>query len=149
VAVEGLAVRGLARGRLAKGVNDASWGTFLRLLEGKAARYGRAFIAIDRWFPSSQLCPCCGHRIGKLALDVRTWDCPSCGEHHDRDVAAALNILAEGIRLKAQNDPNDVMGLIDVAAGLADTRNDCAGQVRPGTAIPTLAPPETSTAHAA
>jgi putative transposase len=69
VAVEGLAVRGLARGRPARSVNDASWGTFLRLLEGKAARYGRAFIAIDRWFPSSQLCPCCGHKIGKLALD--------------------------------------------------------------------------------
>jgi putative transposase len=143
VAVEGLAVRGLARGRPARSVNDASWGTFLRLLEGKAARYGRAFITIDRWYPSCQLCPCCGHRIGKLGLDVRAWDCPSCGEHHDRDIAAALNTLAEGIRLKTQDDLNDV------AAGLADTRNDCAGQVRPGAAIPTLAPPETSTAHAA
>ncbi|MFI7451264.1 RNA-guided endonuclease InsQ/TnpB family protein [Nonomuraea sp. NPDC049714] len=143
VAVEGLAVRGLARGRLAKSVNDASWGTFLRLLEGKAARYGRTFIAIDRWYPSSQLCPCCGHKIGKLGLDVRAWDCPSCGEHHDRDIAAALNILAEGIRLKTQD------GLNDVAAGLADTRNDCEEQVRPGKAIPTLAPPETFTAQAA
>ncbi|GGP04950.1 transposase [Nonomuraea glycinis] len=146
VAVEGLAVRGLARGRLAKSVNDASWGTFLRLLEGKAARYGRTFITIDRWYPSSQLCPCCGHRIGKPGLDVRAWDCLSCGEHHDRDIAAALNILAEGIRL---NDLNDVRSVHDVAAGLADTRNDCEGQVRPGKAIPTLAPPETSTAHAA
>ncbi|MGN9786248.1 RNA-guided endonuclease InsQ/TnpB family protein [Nonomuraea sp. ZG12] len=143
VMVEGLAVRGLARGRLAKSVNDASWGTFLRLLEDKAARYGRTFITIDRWYTSSKLCPCCGHRIAKIALDVRTWDCPSCGEHHDRDIAAALNILAEGIRLKTQDDLNDV------AAGLADTRNDCEGQVRPGKAIPTLAPPETSTAQAA
>jgi putative transposase len=158
VAVEGLAVRGLARGRLAKSVNDASWGTFLRLLEGKAARSGRAFITIDRWYPSSQLCPCCGWKIGKLGLDVRAWDCPSCGEHHDRDIAAALNILAEGIRLKTQktlndstdvNDVNDVRSVHDVAAGLADTRNDCAGQIRPGKAIPSLAPPETSTAHAA
>jgi putative transposase len=137
---------------LAKSVNDASWGTFLRLLEGKAARYGREFITIGRWYPSSQLCPCCGHRIGKLGLDVRAWDCPSCGEHHDRDIAAVLNILAEGIRLKAQNDVNDlndVGSVHDVAAGLADTRNDCEGQVRPGAAIPSLAPPETSTARAA
>ncbi|MFG1701610.1 RNA-guided endonuclease InsQ/TnpB family protein [Nonomuraea sp. M3C6] len=140
VTVEGLAVRGLARGMLAKSVNDASWGAFLRLLEGKAARYGRAFITIDRWYPSSQLCLCCGWEIGKLALDVRAWDCPCCGEHHDCDIAAALNILAEGIRLRPPND---------VAAGLADTRNDCEGQVRPGEAIPTLAPPETCATQAA
>jgi putative transposase len=146
VAVEGLAVRGLARSRLAKSVNDASWGTFLRLLEDKAARYGRAFITIDRWYPSSQLCPCCDYKIGKLGLDIRAWDCPSCGEHHDWDIAAALNILAEGIRLKTPNNPSD---LNDVAAGLADTRNDCEGQVRPRAATPTLAPPETSTAQAA
>jgi hypothetical protein len=100
-------------------------------------------------------CPCCAWRIGKLGMAVRAWDCLSCGEHHDRDVAAALNILAEGIRLKTQNSPNhsngpnDVRWMKDVAAGLADTRNDCAGQVRPGKAIPTLAPPETSTAQAA
>jgi putative transposase len=149
VAVEGLTVQGLARGRLAKSVNDASWGTFLRLLEGKAARYGRAFIAIDRWYPSSQLCPCCDHRIRKLGLDVRAWDCPSCGEHHDRDIAAALNILTEGIRLKTQRTLNGLRSVHDVAAGLADTRNDCEGQVRPGKAIPNLAPPETSTAQAA
>ncbi|MBE1565331.1 RNA-guided endonuclease InsQ/TnpB family protein [Nonomuraea africana] len=140
VHVEGLAVRGLARGMLAKSVNDASWGAFLRLLEGKAARYGREFIEIGRWYPSSQLCPCCGWKIGKPALDVREWDCQSCGEHHDRDIAAALNILTEGIRLRFSHD---------VAAGLADTENDCEGQVRPGKAIPTLAPPETYTAHAA
>ncbi|MFE3451170.1 RNA-guided endonuclease InsQ/TnpB family protein [Nonomuraea sp. NPDC059194] len=140
VVVEGLAVLGLARGMLAKGVNDASWGAFLRLLEGKAARYGREYVTIDRWYPSSQLCPCCGWKIGKLALDVREWDCPSCGEHHDRDIAAALNILAEGVRLRH---------LYDVAAGLADTRNDCEGQVRPREAIPSLAPPETCTAQAA
>jgi putative transposase len=140
VAVEGLAVRGLARGMLAKSVNDASWGAFLRLLEGKAARYGREFVTIDRWYPSSQLCPCCGWKIGKLALNVREWDCLSCSEHHDRDIAAALNILAEGVRLRSPDD---------VAAGLADTLNDCEGQVRPGKAIPTLAPPETCTAQAA
>ncbi|MEV2266275.1 zinc ribbon domain-containing protein [Nonomuraea africana] len=109
-------------------------------MEGKAARYGREFIRIERWYPSSRLCPCCGWQVGKLALDVREWDCRQCGEHHDRDFAAALNILAEGIRLRSPND---------VAAGLVDTRNDCEGQVRPGKAIPILAPPETSTAQAA
>ncbi|MGN9787330.1 helix-turn-helix domain-containing protein [Nonomuraea sp. ZG12] len=100
-------------------------------------------------------CHSCGWRIGKISMAVRAWDCLSYGEHHDCDVAAALDILAEGIRLKTQNSPdhsnglNDVRWMKDVAAGPAGTRNDCAGQVRPGEAIPTLAPPETSTAQAA
>ncbi|MEO3860770.1 RNA-guided endonuclease TnpB family protein [Acrocarpospora sp. B8E8] len=150
VVIEDLAVRGLARSRLAKSVSDASWGTFRTLLAGKAARYGRTVITVGRWFPSSQLCPCCGWRNGKAPLGVRSWDCPSCGEHHDRDLAAALNILAEGLRLRAQaalageGQDKDM-----VAAGLADTRNDCGGRVRPGEAIPTLAPPATYGARAA
>ncbi|MEO3862953.1 RNA-guided endonuclease TnpB family protein [Acrocarpospora sp. B8E8] len=151
-AIEDLAVRGLARGRLAKSVNDASWGTFRTLLGGKAARYGRTVITVGRWFPSSQLCPCCGWRNGRVPLGVREWDCPSCGEHHDRDLAAALNILAEGIRLRAQAEAASAGGWPDeemVAAGLADTENDCGGRVRPGEAIPTLAPPATYNAHAA
>ncbi|GGP08220.1 hypothetical protein GCM10012278_39060 [Nonomuraea glycinis] len=51
--------------------------------------------------------------------------------------------------LNDSNGPHDMGSVHDVAAGLADTRNDCEGQVRPGKAIPNLAPPETSTAHAA
>ncbi|MEO3857604.1 RNA-guided endonuclease TnpB family protein [Acrocarpospora sp. B8E8] len=152
VVIEDLAVRGLVRGRLAKSVSDAAWGAFRTLLGGKAARYGRTVITVGRWFPSSQLCPCCGHRIGQVPLQVREWACPSCGEHHDRDLAAALNILAEGIRLRAQAEVASAGGGQDeemVAAGLADTRNDCGGRVRPGEAIPTLAPPATYDAHAA
>ncbi|MEV1239791.1 RNA-guided endonuclease TnpB family protein [Nonomuraea sp. NPDC049750] len=137
VYIEDLAVRGLARGMLAKSVNDASWGAFLILLDGKAHRYGRTLIRIDRWFPSSQTCPCCGWKVGKLALDVREWDCQSCGEHHDRDIAAALNILAEGHRLRREQHRRQV------AAGLADIQNDCGERVRPGEATPIPAPPET------
>jgi putative transposase len=152
VVIEDLAVRGLARGRLAKSVNDASWGAFRTLLGGKAARYGRTVITVGRWFPSSQLCPCCGHRSGKIPLEVREWDCTSCGEHHDRDLAAALNILAEGIRLSEAAEAisgRAGQGKEIVAAGLADTRNDCGGRVRPGEATPTLAPPATCGARAA
>ncbi|MFI7451788.1 RNA-guided endonuclease InsQ/TnpB family protein [Nonomuraea sp. NPDC049714] len=138
--VEDLSVGALAKGMLAKSVNDAGWGAFLAMLEYKAQRYGRTVIKIDRWFPSSQLCPCCGWKVGKLPLGVREWDCRSCGEHHDRDVAAALNILAEGIRLRQTHQ---------VAAGPADTRNDCGESTRPARAPSRGAALETLTAQAA
>ncbi|MEO3857445.1 hypothetical protein, partial [Acrocarpospora sp. B8E8] len=70
----------------------------------------------------------------------------------DRDRAAALNILAEGLHLRAQAEVTPTGGEQDkemVAAGLADTENDCGGRVRPGEAIPNLAPPATYAAHAA
>ncbi len=62
---------------------------------GDAARYGRTFHKIDRWFPSSQMCSTCGRIDGKKPLSVREWSCP-CGAVHDRDVNTAKNILAAG-----------------------------------------------------
>ncbi|WP_460625187.1 RNA-guided endonuclease TnpB family protein, partial [Kitasatospora kifunensis] len=62
--LEDLNVRGLGRGRLAKSVHDAAWSTFRRMLEEKAARYGRHVGIVHRAFPSSQLCSACGHRDG-------------------------------------------------------------------------------------
>ncbi|MEV6982453.1 transposase [Sphaerisporangium sp. NPDC051017] len=95
VVVEDLAVAGLARTRLARSVHDAGWSAFVGMLEYKAALYGRAFHRIDRWFPSSKLCSACGALAGSMPLGVRSWTCP-CGAVHDRDVNAAINILAAG-----------------------------------------------------
>ena len=95
VYVEDLAVSGLARTKLAKSVHDAAWGTFLRMLDDKAARYGRVVHRIDRWFPSSQTCSECGRVDGPKPLPVREWVCP-CGARHNRDLNAAKNILAAG-----------------------------------------------------
>ena len=69
------------------------------MLEYKAERYGRTFARVDRAFPSSQLCSCCGHRDGPKPLHVRAWTCNRCGAVHDRDVNAARNILNEGRRI--------------------------------------------------
>ncbi|MBQ0924882.1 RNA-guided endonuclease InsQ/TnpB family protein [Saccharopolyspora endophytica] len=95
VYVEDLCVSGLGRTRLAKSVHDAAWGTFLRMLENKAQRYGRVVHRIDRFYPSSQICSECGRVDGKKPLSVRDWTCP-CGAHHDRDLNAAKNILTAG-----------------------------------------------------
>ncbi len=64
VAVEDLAVKGLARTRLAKSVHDAGWSAFVGMLEYKAARYGRTFVRIGRFQPTSQVCSACGVKDG-------------------------------------------------------------------------------------
>lgn len=66
------------------------------MLEYKCLRYGKKCVAIDRFFPSSKTCSGCGHILEKLPLSCREWDCPECDKHHDRDLNAAINILAVG-----------------------------------------------------
>jgi putative transposase len=95
VYVEDLAVAGLARSRMARSVHDAGWSTFVGMLAYKAARHGRVFGKVDRWFPSTRRCSACGAVGERKPLQVRAWTCP-CGAVHDRDVNAAINILAAG-----------------------------------------------------
>jgi putative transposase len=98
IAVEDLAVKTMLKNRkLAQAIADASWAELVRQLEYKCQWYGRTLVKIDRWFPSSKRCGHCGHVVDKLPLDVREWDCPECGTHHDRDINAAQNILAAGL----------------------------------------------------
>lgn len=109
VFVEDLCIAALARTRLAKSVHDAGWGMFTRMLAEKASRYGRSFARVDRWFPSTRLCSACGLIGDKKPLYVREWSC-ACGATHDRDLNAAINILA---------------------AGQAERLNACGGTVSP------------------
>ncbi|MFF8381788.1 RNA-guided endonuclease InsQ/TnpB family protein [Streptomyces sp. NPDC015661] len=94
--VEDLAVKGLARTRLAKSVHDAGWSQFVAMLEYKAARHGRYFGKTGRFEPTSQVCSACGVKDGLKPLNIREWTCQECGTVHDRDVNAARNILAAG-----------------------------------------------------
>jgi putative transposase len=98
VYVEDLAVKGLARTRLARSVHDAGWSAFTAMLEYKAKLYGREFRRTGRFEPTSQVCSACGARDGPKPLAVRAWQCTRCGAVHDRDVNAARNILALGRR---------------------------------------------------
>jgi len=101
IAVEDLAVKNMMKNRfLSAAIADASWSELVRQLEYKCQWYGRTLVKIDRWFPSSKRCGHCGHVVDKLPLDVREWDCPECGTHHDRDINAANNILAAGLAVK-------------------------------------------------
>ena len=103
ICIENLKTKGMMQNHhLARSVADASFYEFRRELEYKAKWYGKKVSVIDTFYPSSQICHSCGYRnIGTKDLSVRSWTCPVCGKHHDRDVNAALNILNEGMRLLA------------------------------------------------
>ena len=75
------------------------WSGFVDKLAYKAQWYGRTFVQVDRFYPSSRLCHDCGHKYAGLRLSEREWVCENCGVLHDRDVNAALNILGEALRL--------------------------------------------------
>jgi putative transposase len=97
IVIEDLSVRNMVRNHsLARAISDAAWSELRRQLEYKAGWYGRAVIAIDRFYPSSKLCSTCGRLADSMRLNVRAWVCP-CGAAHDRDINAAQNILAAGL----------------------------------------------------
>lgn len=103
VAVEDLAVKGLARTRLAKSVHDAGWSVFVAMLEYKAAKNGRAFHRIGRFEPTSQVCSACGVKDGPKPLHVRVRTCGGCGTVLDRDINAAVNVAkAAGLAVSAR-----------------------------------------------
>jgi putative transposase len=127
VTVEDLAVKGLARTRLAKSVHDAGWSAFVSMLEYKAKLYGREFRKIGRFEPTSQVCSACGVKDGPKPLAVREWTCKECGTAHDRDVNAAKNILALGRRERLNARGGQVRPPLAVAqAGEAGSRRSAA-----------------------
>ena len=82
-------------------IHRASWSGFVSKLVYKAEWYGRTFVQVDRFYPSSKLCHKCGWKYKELKLSERAWTCRNCGTRHDRDVNAAKNILTEAERLFA------------------------------------------------
>ena len=103
VVLEDLNVQGMLKNRrLAKSVSDVSLGELVRQIEYKAGWYGREVVKVDRWYPSSKTCNVCGYVNADLTLAEREWACPHCGTDLDRDRNASLNILGEGLRIRAR-----------------------------------------------
>jgi putative transposase len=95
--LETLNVQGMMKNHcLAGAIADASFYEIRRQLDYKTGWYGRTVKYLDRWFPSSKTCSGCGFIKQDLKLSDREWDCPRCGEAHDRDLNAARMILKQG-----------------------------------------------------
>ena len=103
ICIEDLAVKNMVKNhKLARSISSASWGKFFEMLEYKSAWYGSTVVRIPANYPSSQTCGSCGYKNTIVKnLSVRKWECPNCGEHHDRDINAARNILNKGLQMVA------------------------------------------------
>jgi putative transposase len=83
-----------------KSIQNLGWYSFIKKVEYKADWYGKTFVQVDTYFPSSQLCNHCGFKNTDIKdLKIRKWECPICHTVHDRDLNASNNILSEGKRI--------------------------------------------------
>lgn len=143
IAVEDLAVAGLARTRMAKSIYDVGWSELIRQIEYKADWAQRGFARYPRFARSTGVCPSCGVIGDKLPLSVREWTC-ECGDVHDRDIAAAQIIKT------AAPLPNGVTKLLMVGTVCPEPdREVCPKRASVGNGkergLPPLRPPEPAT----
>lgn len=99
ICMEDLNVKGMMKNHtLAESIGEMNFGEFKNLLTYKCLQYGRQLVFIDRFYPSSKTCHCCGYVNKSLKLSDRQWVCPECNSVIDRDLNAAQNIKDEGLR---------------------------------------------------
>ena len=100
ICMEDLNVSGMLKNhKLAKAIQEVGFYRFKSVLLDKSVNNGKRVVFVDRFYPSSKTCSCCGYVYKRLTLKERDWKCPDCGEIHDRDLNAAMNILTEGERI--------------------------------------------------
>ena len=79
--------------RLSRAISDLGFYELKRQLLYKANQSGKTVKSVDKFYPSSKTCSCCGFKLESLPLSVRTWTCQNCNTTHDRDINTSINIL--------------------------------------------------------
>ena len=127
---EDLNVKGMLKNhKLAKSIQDASFGSFCNMIAYKALEQQRRYIKVGTFYPSSKLCHCCGFKYKGLKLEERFWTCPECGTYLDRDENAAINILQEGLSILSRD--TDGRSGRDESLKPADTVDNCSLEQEP------------------
>lgn len=100
IVMEDLNVKGMMKNKnLAKSIQELSLNRFKTIMSYKSEWYERDLVFVDRFFPSSKTCSCCGYINKDLTLNDRKWICNQCGSVLDRDLNAAINIKNEGLKI--------------------------------------------------
>ncbi len=104
IVMEDLAVANMVKNhKLARSISEQGWSMLNEQLKYKCEWYGKNYIKINRFEPSSKMCNCCGHINKELTLSVREWTCVNCNSKNDRDFNASLNIKDFGLGTKPTN----------------------------------------------
>ena len=120
IGIEDLNLQGIAKFlRNAKNINDCGYANFVTRLQQKGEELGTSVIKVDRYFPSSQLCHCCGYQNHNLKLSDREWTCPNCGEHHIRDYNASINLKNEALNIRMRRAEFRSVEDVETLANLA------------------------------
>ena len=120
IGIEDLNLQGIAKFlRNAKNINDCGYANFVTRLQQKGEELGTSVIKVDRYFPSSQLCHCCGYQNHNLKLSDREWTCPNCGEHHIRDYNASINLKNEALNIRMRRAEFRSVEEVETLANLA------------------------------
>ena len=103
ICMEDLNVSGMMKNKhLSKAVQQQCFYEFRRQIEYKAKWNNIPLIIVDRFFPSSKLCNCCGNIKKDLKLSDRIYKC-ECGNIIDRDFQASLNLKQYGENVLKQS----------------------------------------------
>lgn len=122
ICMEDLNVRGMLKNhKLSKAIQELGFYRFKSILEDKSYNNGKRVVFVDRFYPSSKRCSHCGYIHKGLTLRDREWVCPECGEHHERDINASINILMEGERIIGIRNAEYKL----VESPTVDDRNKC------------------------
>lgn len=96
--MEDLNVSGMMKNKhLSKAIQEQCFYEFIRQMKYKCEFNGIEFIQVDRFYPSSKTCSCCGYIKKDLKLKDRIYKCDDCGLEIDRDKNASINLGNYGL----------------------------------------------------
>ncbi len=116
ICVEDLGIKNMVKNhKLAQSLSDVSLSKFYEILEYKCKWQGINLVKVGRFYASTKICNCCGHKNPIDDLKIRKWDCTNCNTHNHRDPNSSLNIRDEGYKIltgmERTEEPDELLAI--------------------------------------